>query len=160
MAKPPLRTVASDDCEIEEDGVRYKIHEGEWIKVVSSFAVGTLHLMRKVSELQTRMASLEDNDEVRKVLLLDDTMSELVDVLQDRVVDWNWTDDVGKPLPKPYRNPDAFRALRIEELMYLAVTIKGEAPGETKNGSRPLPTTSSATRQARSRASSSGGRNR
>lgn len=160
MAKPPVRQVPSDDCVVEVDGVEYRIHEDEWVKVIASFAVGSLKIMRRVTELQSQMDSLEDDDRIRSVILMDDTVDELIDVLQNRVVEWTWTDDLGKPLPQPFGNPEAFRPLRLEELMYLALVVRGEAPEEQKNASAPSRTTSSATRRRRSRASSSGGRNR
>ena len=160
MAKPPIRQVPSDDCLIEVDGTEYKVHEGEWVKVISSFAVGSLHVMRRVTELQSQMDSLEDDEEIRKALLVDDMVIELVDVLKGRIVEWNWTDDCGAALPQPRHNPSAFRPLRPEELMYLVLVVRGESPGEQGNGSAPSPTTSSATPPRKRRASSSGGRSR
>ena len=160
MAKPPTRQVPSDDCLIEVDGVEYKIHEGEWVKVINSFVIGSLKIMRRVTELQSQMDSLEDDETIRKVILMDDTMDELVGVLQRRIVEWNWTDDLGNPLPQPLNNPDAFQSLRIEELMYLALVVKAEAPAEQGNGSAPSQTTSSATKRRKSQAKSSGGHSR
>jgi len=158
--KPPTRQVPSDDCTIEIDGVEYHIHEGEWVNVVSSFAVGSLRIMRRMTELQSQMDALEDDEAIRKVILMDDTVGELVDVLQRRIVEWNWTDDMGAPLPQPFHNPDAFSSLRLEELMYLALVVRGESPAEQKNGSAPLPISSSATKQPTTPASSGGGRSR
>lgn len=160
MAKPPTRQVPSDDCTIEADGVVYSPHEGEWVKVVSSFAVGSLRIMRRMTELQSQMDALDDDEQIRKIVLMDDTVDQIIDVLQGRIVEWNWTDDLGNPLPQPFGNPDAFKPLRLEELMYLALIVRGEAPAEQGNGSRPLPTSSSVTKQPKSRASSSGGRSR
>jgi len=160
VAKPPTRQVPSDDCLVEVDGVEYAVHEGEWIRVISSFAIGSLKVMRRVTELQSQMDALEDDETIRKVILMDDTVDELIGVLQARIVEWNWTDDLGKPLPQPLNNPDAFKPLRLVELMYLALVVRGESPEEQKNASAPSPTTSSATRRRRSRASSSGGRSR
>jgi hypothetical protein len=160
VAKPPIRQVPSDDCLVEVDGTEYKVHEGEWVKVISSFAVGSLHVMRRVTELQSQMDSLEDDEEIRKALLVDDVVIELVDVLKGRIVEWTWTNDLGEPLPQPLNNPDAFQALRIEELMYLALVVRGESPAEQGNGSAPSRTTPSATPQRRSQTPSSGGRSR
>lgn len=160
MAKPPIRQVPSDDCVVEVDGKEYHVHEGEWIKVISSFAVGSLHVMRRITELQSQMDALEDDEEIQKVILTDDTMNELIDVLKARVVEWNWTDDLGNPLPQPLNNAFAFHSLRLEELMYLGLVVRGESPAEQGNGSAPSPTTSSATRPRPSQASSGGGRSR
>ena len=160
MAKPPTRQVPSDDCIVDIDGVEYHLHEGEWVKVVSSFAVGSLRIMRRMTELQSQMDALEDDEQIRKVILMDDTVGELVDVLQRRIVEWNWTDDLDNPLPQPFHNPAAFQSLRLEELMYLALVVRGDSPDEQKNGSAPSQISSSATKQPTSQASSSGGRSR
>ena len=160
MAKPPTRQVPSDDCLVEVDGMEYKVHEREWVKIISSFAVGHLKVMRRVGELQSQMDSLEDGEEIKKVILADDVMSELVEVLQGRIVGWNWTDDLGNPLPQPFGNPNAFKSLRLEEMMYLGLIVRGESPAEQGNGSAPSPITSSATRRPKRLVSSSGGRSR
>lgn len=157
MAKPPVRQVPSDDCVVEIDGKEYRLHEGESVSVVSSFAVGDLKLMRRVAGLQSEMDDLDDEEQMRKVMLMDDTFDEMIDVLQRRIVAWNWTDDQSRPLPQPHGNPDAFRSLRITELMYLALAVKGESPAESGNGSVPSPNTSSATPRRKRRTKSSGG---
>jgi hypothetical protein len=61
------------------------------------------------------------------------------------VLRWNWTDDAGRPYPQPEGDPEVFRRLRPEELMYLSKAVRGETPGEQKNGLSGTPTTSSAT---------------
>lgn len=160
MVKPPTRQVPSDDCLVEVDGKEYNPHEGEWIKIIASFAVGHLKVIRHVAELQSQMDSLDDDDEIKKVVLTDDVLSELTEVLQGRIVAWNWTDNLNNPLPQPFGNPAAFRLLCLEEMMYLGNVIKGESPAEQGNGSAPSPTTSSATPRRRSRVPSSGGRSR
>lgn len=160
MAKPPTRQVPSDDCVIEVDGKEYKVHEGEWVRVLSSFAVGSLKLMQRVNELKSQMDALEDDEATQKIIVMGDTVDELINVLQSRVVEWTWTDDLETPLPQPLNNPDAFRPLRLVELFYLALVVRGDSPAEQGNGSAPSQTTSSATRPRGRQAKSSGGRSR
>ena len=160
MAKPPTRQVPSDDCAIEVDGVEYHPHEGEWVRVVSRFSVDDLRLMRRFSEFQSQMDAIEGDEALKQVILMDDSFSDVLEVLQHRLMEWNWTDDSGEPLSQPHENPTVLRSLRIEELMYLVLVVRGESPGEASNGSAPSPTTSSATPRQRRRTSSSGGRSR
>jgi hypothetical protein len=41
------------------------------------------------------------------------------EILSEMLVDWNWTDGEGDPLPKPKKNPDAIGELTFEELNWL-----------------------------------------
>ena len=55
--------------------------------------------------------------------------------LATRVIAWNWTDLMGKPLPQPYGRPDVLLALSNDELRWLLQPSEGlETGGESKNG--------------------------
>lgn len=42
------------------------------------------------------------------------------DLLAETVVEWNWVDDEGNPLPQPKDDPDVFRReLVLDEVQYL-----------------------------------------
>lgn len=49
------------------------------------------------------------------------------------VLDWNWVDNDGEPLPKPRNNPDVFKLLAEEEMDLLANAIRGRTEAERKN---------------------------
>jgi len=148
--KPQAKTVPSDDCVVTIDSVDYPLHEGESVTVVPGFSVGDIQLMRQLAELQPKVDAAEGG--IEKVGITDDVIAGTVTALSRRVLAWTWTDDAGRLLPQPLGNPAAFATLRIEELMYLALIVRGESPGERKNGSRPSPTSSSAIRTSRRRA--------
>lgn len=149
MSKPGTRRVPSDDCVITVDGVEFHPHEGEWVEVIAGFRIGDLRAQRGLAELQPRLEAVEGESQegARKLAMMDDSFAELVDALSTRVRRWSWTDDDGAPLPQPYRNPDAFRPLRLEEIYYLATVSQGEAPAEKKDDTKSSETTSSVTAQ-------------
>lgn len=44
-----------------------------------------------------------------------------IELIANMVVDWNWVDDDGEPLPQP--TPDLIKSLPVEELMFLGNLI-------------------------------------
>ena len=147
MSKPLAKRVPSDDCIVTVDGVDYALHEGEWVDVVPAFSTGDLRFMRKIVNLRTEVDAAEKPED--GIVLTADTYEELIDILSRRLVAWNWTDDQGQALPQPNGNPVAFATLRLEELLYLSLVIRGESPGERKNALKPSRTSRSATRTSR-----------
>lgn len=141
--KPEAQWVPSDDCEVEVGGVSYFPHLGERVQVISSFTVGKLRLMRRLAELNANMAAVDGDGAAPAIALMDDAFEEAIGVLQGSVVDWDWTDDSGAPLPKPLHNPAAFQGLRIDEIYWLVAATRGETRAQQGNASRPSPTTSS-----------------
>ena len=81
-------------------------------------------------------------------------------MLSERILAWNWTDDRGRPLPEIGDDPAVFKCLRDEEVRYLIGLAQAEQPAERKNGSRPLPTTSSDTGLTPTQTPSGEGRSR
>lgn len=45
--------------------------------------------------------------------------------LARHVLDWNWPDDEGEPLPKPHGNPEVFKLLTMPELMFIGRALSG-----------------------------------
>lgn len=132
--KIPAKKVASDDCvvyvgrEISEGAVvnpgePYRVHEGEWVEIIPIGTVKqTLDLLKMTAAVRT-----EKPEE------LEEPLEELCSELATRIIDWNWTDMVGKRLPKPHNNPDAIKAVSEDELLWLITAVRGETAGERKN---------------------------
>ncbi len=132
MAKIPSKRVPSDDClvrvgrkiegeKIEEEGIAYNVHEGEWIEVIP---VGSLRQYFALSRLATAGGDAQK---------LEASLDEICEQVAERVTGWNWTDMGGNPLPQPYKSPDAIKALTEDELLYLITAVQGETPGQRKN---------------------------
>jgi hypothetical protein len=150
MSKPLAKRTPSDDCIVTVDGVDYALHEGEWVDVVPAFSAGDLRFMRQIVNLQTQVDAAENP--AQAITLTADTYEELTGILSRRIVTWNWTDDQGQALPQPNGNAAAFATLRLEELLYLSLVIRGESPGGRKNALKPSRTSRSGTRTSRQRA--------
>jgi hypothetical protein len=66
-------------------------------------------------------------DEIEDVSGPDSKMEDLSEMemgkalLMDSVVDWNWVDDDGEPMPKP--TPEIVAGLRMQELVFLFTCI-------------------------------------
>jgi len=159
MSKPPARTVPSDDFYLTVDEVAYQPHEGEWVKVLNHFAVHDLQVLKAVRQMSVEVDAVrgEANEKDRVLEVMEKPFAELCELLADRVVAWNWTDDAERPMPPP--SVASIRGLRAEEISYLMRLVQGEGTAERKNGSEPLPTTSSDT-ESPPTTSSTGGRSR
>ncbi len=51
---------------------------------------------------------------------------EMVDRLAAYIVDWNWVDDDGNPLPKPAEDPSVIDRLTSTEVRYLLGELRGD----------------------------------
>jgi len=129
--KIPLKKIDSSDCvihvnqkiqdgKITEIGEPVKIHENEWIQVLPILSI---------KESLALGLFKQSTDEIE----LTQAMDRMCDSLSKRIVNWNWTDMDSSPLPKPHKNPDVFKELTNEELIYLLTATLGETPGEQKN---------------------------
>jgi len=136
--KIPLRKVPSDDCviyvgreidvekgTITSQGTPYHIHKGEWVKVVPLLSVRDYLAWNKL-----RGAFAGDSEQMEVAL------DELCVGLSSKIVEWNWTDMTGEPLPQPYKNPDVIKGLNEMELIWLSTALV-ETGGQRKNASAP-----------------------
>jgi hypothetical protein len=162
VAKPKPQRFPSDDFEVTVEGETYHPHEGEWVEIFTDISVDDMLSGEALARIGLEMeAAKGDKDEVLRVAQLANEHFDVICVgLADRLVDWNWTDRRGNPLPKPDGSPDLLRRLTNAEVAYLMGLKRAtqETPDERKNDLRPLPITSSATGSSRSRTSSGGGR--
>jgi hypothetical protein len=157
MAKPGFRRVPSDDCKVEDGGELFYPHEGEWIECTRGLQVREMASLQEMQSMLTELDTVKgEPDEWQRVPeIMTRHYDRLIPILRDRVVRWNWTDDAGRPYPQPMDDPDVFRRLKPEELWYLSAAIRGETPGEQKNGGSGTPITSSATASQVTEASNS-----
>lgn len=139
--KPKVKTlrILSDDCvvyigrkivggEVSEQGEPNYPHKGEWLEVLPIESIEGYLAVGSIAAIANE--EIPDNE---KILAMDKAVERLGLELARRVVAWNWTDWMGIPLPEPYGNPDLFRSLSTDELMYLQGAVRGETPGERKN---------------------------
>ena len=138
MTKIPPRRIASDDCAvyvgrkieggiIVEDGETYYVHKDEYVEITP---VATIQQVITLNQLY-RASSQGDEESAEK------NLHDLCSIVASNIVDWDWTDMDGNPLPKPHHNPDAIKMLTSDELAWLILVISGESPGERKNDSGP-----------------------
>lgn len=132
MAKEPVRVVPSDDCIVEVDGVESHPHVGETVSFVGFFDMPALILMFNFGELLGQIATSEDAEALRLINTSDPLLERFIHALAKRVHSWTWADAAGKPLPQPHLNAAAFKALHIDELVYLALLAAPRSPKEKK----------------------------
>lgn len=158
MAKPAARRIPSDDCIVTVDGQEYDPHVGEWIEATKKVSPSDIRLMTELGTLGVKLQALEGEEGAsdHQLAMMDESLVTALDVIADRIADWNWTDEHGNPYPRPSTERAAFRAalprLSMDEVYYLISAIQGDTPGEQKNGSRPSLTSTSGTPRRRSRA--------
>lgn len=136
--KIPTRKVKSDDCviyigrevdvekgQITSTGTPYYIHKGEWVEVIPLLSIRDYIVWNKL-----RGALSGDTEKMEKAL------DDLCKGLSNKIVDWNWTDLSGNKLNKPYKNPDVFKELTEDELIWLSTSLV-ETKEQRKNASAP-----------------------
>lgn len=134
------KVVPSDDCAVAVGGETIYPHAGERVEIVPFATVGqmidTLALSRQGLGGQLTEDMVAADPELRAAI--ERSFSGACEQLARIVTGWDWTDLAGEPLPAPYRNPDAFRALSVDELQYLmGLAQGGESAESRKNGSAP-----------------------
>ena len=136
---PPIRIDTSDcevfvgreidDGEIIKEGTGYKVHDKEWIEAIP---VASLASWLGLSGIQPDET---EGDAAIRLAEMDKGFNELCESLSKRLTAGNWTDMVGEPLPQPYRNPAALKALSVDEILYLTNAINREGTDDRKNES-------------------------
>ena len=134
MAKARPRRIASDDCEIMVDGQLCRPHEGEWVEMIATEAVGELAIRQQYARLRVELDAIkgEPSEGARYQELMDSHYRSICEFLERRVFAWSWTDHKGRPLPQPDK-PDVLMSLSAGELYWLLNAVGGETPTERKN---------------------------
>lgn len=140
--KIPTKKIDSSDCivhigqvieddEIVDKGEPYAIHENEWVKLLPVMTMKESFALMKIANMGDTTSNA------------DESLNEVCQSLANRIVDWNWTGIDGELLPKPYKNPEVFKNLLNEELIYLITASMGETKSQSKNDLRLSPNTHS-----------------
>jgi hypothetical protein len=125
--------------EVVELGTPHKVHEGEWVEILPVTSVGEYISFGKLFTGEASETEKEPKKITRKMLAAigartEDTFGQMIQAVSERVLDWNWTDLMGKKLPKPYQNPKVIRSLSIDELLWLANVAEYEPEIDRKKG--------------------------
>ena len=167
---PPVRFPSGDcaimhgmvikDGEVVHPGTPIKVHEGEWVDLVS---VRTLRETLAVQQLTDAWSGVptsatpEGEDEKAARARLDEineassqmriAFEAVCEELARRTISWNWTDMQGYPLEQPFNRPDVIQSLASEEVLYLMSLVQSaETETDRGNASTPSPDSSSTAR--------------
>ena len=78
--------------------------------------------LRKHQKLQEQDPDLEDLDAYTTDF---NSMDAGIDTLKKHILDWNWVDDEGEPLPNPQEDEDVFDELTDTEVTFLINRMMG-----------------------------------
>ena len=155
--KVPVQRIQSDDClvyvgrvigegSIIEEGTPFPVHKGEWVEVLRLGAIRQyLALMHMIQGAAAASKDLSEAERIDATKDLEQSLDELCHEIAGRIVNWNWTDMQGSPLPIPYRNDKVIKDLTEDELIWLTQAVQGEGSGQRKNASSASGRTSSTT---------------
>ena len=156
--KVPLIQVMCDDCSLPvdpdlPDGEQFFPHTGEWVSLVPYVTTGEIQDSFSDARLQVRLDAIKGEDDEGTQLgnILGAHYEGIYQRLARRILEWSWTDAMGRPYPQPHGNASVFRDLSPQELGYLLSVIAQRNPSNRKNGLSPSPTGSSDTRRRRTR---------
>ena len=154
MAKPRARRIPSDACPLRVGDETYYPHEGEWVELFPIVTVGDRLVFTNLQALGVRLQQAEGDEDEMLVQLagVSESYGHIKGVLVKNIVAWNWTGLDSELLPLPKADPTVLDTLSDDEMQWLMGCVFGreeEIASDRKNGSRPLPTTSSATARRR-----------
>jgi len=113
-----------------------EIHgEGSWVKVtrltiagMKQVAIDAATILIKQEQAAARLRLVREGKLDPSELVIPEVCEELEAlsyILKGNVIDWNWTDDDGNPLPNPRENPEIIETLVGEETNFLSALIRG-----------------------------------
>lgn len=143
---PPTKRIACDECPVIVDNVTYFPHEGQWVDVIPVGSMREQLVLGDFSRLSVEAAAAEDDPQLQRELnlRLSQVNNAVLQVLADRVIDWNWTDAYGRALPKPDGTAQGIDRITQSEMWWLLTTIRtGGASATVGKGESGTPTTSS-----------------
>lgn len=156
--KVPLRVIPADDMpvkvmiEVENDDGSFDwvqdtqyLHAGESVSLAPAVSMATMFTTAGLA-----LFGAEGGREGSKRMV--QSAADLFVRLGDCVADWDLTGLDGAPLPKPWKNPDAFKVLTDDEIAWLVQRLTGQEPkADRGNGSRGSSSTIGGNRRRRPR---------
>ena len=138
---PPVR-IDTSDCEVfvgrviedgeivpGKEGTGYMVHKGESVWAIPLSSLGAWLGLSGVTP-----DGDSEEDAVTQLAGIEVGFTSLCVALSKRIVSWDWTDLGGDPLSQPWKRPEVFRELSVDELIFLAGAINREGTDEAKNG--------------------------
>lgn len=128
----PTVTIPSDDLLINVNGEEFYPHTGESVTFKRKMTPRDLMVMADV-------AGIQDKYKDRPLEAAQVLYGTLCPLLSKRIDDWDWTDDDGKPYPKPSEDDfvETLYDLALEEINYLVEKYNSaSAPQETEKNSQ------------------------
>ena len=89
--------------------------------VISSPSISDL---RKITEMSNGKAENVEGDNALEIGKM---------ILEEMILEWNWVDDDGEPLPLPKDHPDGMDILNLQETMFLLTESGIDKVFDTKN---------------------------
>jgi len=132
---PPVERVSCDACVVTVKGKPYHIHRGQYVEYVGVNEIGELQAAWDFNRLSVKFDAVkgEAQEGLKRLAILDEHYDQLLEWMAERLVDWDWTDQRGRPLPKPDGTAGPLRKLTPEEILFLDSVLSGEVPAEGKN---------------------------
>lgn len=156
--KVPAYRFDCSDYETKIGGQAYRLHEGEWVEIIPIRSARETRELLELRRLKVKLDAVAGEKDAynRTLEILDRTYEQVCHTLSERVVAWNWTDKLGRPLPQPAGDPEVLLSLSESEIAYLVGLAQEERPADQGKDLRRSPTTSSATRRPKTRRSATG----
>lgn len=128
------RRVACDDYVFKLDGEEYHAHHGEYVVMKRKISQAGMATVTEFFAMASEGIQTTDIAEVRR---WNEVLWEAAKVLADLILEWNWTDDDGTPLPEPHKAPEVIANLHVQELVWLIGQYYGpaEVPKNSSDGS-------------------------
>lgn len=130
-----LVETGSDDCEVQlaPGADKIRLHVGQSVAYLPIKRVGDAKFIQQMIRLGVALAAVKgDKDEFEQVLRISaQHMTDAAAFAAGRVVAWDWRDLFGDPLPPP--SAEVFGQLHPDELFYLCLLLRNQAPAAEKN---------------------------
>lgn len=143
--KPLAVRIPTDDFAVEVPGQGSRhTHRGEWVEIWPIIQVWGLDTTTRYTELRDEMNELSESETEdpaesaannAKAATLMARMTELMrEITAYNLVDWSWTDNWGRPMPKPDGTVAPLSKLGYLELSYLiGLRVNPDTEDEGKN---------------------------
>ena len=101
--------------------------DDSWVKIKRPTVGQIEELMKRTGKVED-LDSVEDKNSPEAVQAVLTSVEFTREMVSGFVLDWNWVDDAGEPLPNPFGNPEVVKLLTDAELSELVkmLTIDAE----------------------------------